>query len=387
MTVKFTPSFFSFSTFGIFVFLVSFGQSAAGQELQLKSVSTLKFLNSFVLPHDLQYKNTTVGGLSGIDWDPASDNYYLICDDRSHRNPARFYTAKIKVSAKGIDTVILKKTDVLRQKDGSSYPEKAATGSRTSDPESMRYNPLNRSLLWTSEGERLTDSDTVLINPAINIVSLKGQYLDTIPLPENLKMQLSESGPRRNGVLEASTFADNFRSLYLCTEEPLYQDGPRADLTRNKAFVRVYKFDMQQKLNTAQYAYELEPIPFPVTKKDGSMNNGVPDILYIGDNRLLITERAFSAGRKGANVKVFLADLSMAENIIENSSLISTPALAPVNKKVLLNMDDLGIYIDNIEGATIGPVLPNGHQTIIFIADNNFKDYEQNQFLIFEVIP
>jgi hypothetical protein len=387
MTVKFSPSFFAFSTISILVLLLAFKPPAAGQELQLKSVSQLKFLNSFVLPHDLQYKKTTVGGLSGIDWDPGSDTYYMICDDRSHRNPARFYTAKIKVSAKGIDTVILKKTVVLRQQDGSSYPEKAAMGSKTSDPESIRYNALNKSLLWTSEGERLTDSDRVLINPAINIVSLKGKYLDTIPLPENLKMHSNESGPRRNGVLEGSTFADNFRNLYICTEEPLYQDGPRADLIRNKAFVRVYKFDMQQKLNTAQYAYELEPIPFPVAKKDGSMNNGVPDILYLGKNRLLITERAFSAGRKGANVKVFLADFNRAENIIGNPSLISKPSTAPVSKRLLLNMDDLGIYIDNIEGATIGPLLPNGHQTLMFIADNNFKDYEQNQFLIFEVIP
>jgi hypothetical protein len=387
MTVRFTPSILALSTFGTVVLLLFFGRPAAAQELQLKSVSSLKFLNTFVLPHDLQFKKTTVGGLSGIDWDPVSDSYYLICDDRSHRNPARFYTAKIKVSSAGIDTVILKKTVVLRQQDGTIYPEKAVTGSRTSDPESIRYYPLNKSLLWTSEGERLTDSDVVLIHPSINIVSRKGKYIDTIPLPENLKMHVSESGPRRNGVLEASTFADNFQSLYLCTEEPLYQDGPRADLTPNKAFVRFYKFDMRNKLNIAQYAYELEPIPFPANKKEGSMNNGIPDILYIGGQQLLVTERAFSAGRKGANVKLFLADLSNAENIISNTSLISQPASRPVSKKLLLNMDDLGIYIDNIEGATIGPVLSNGHQTLIFIADNNFKDYELNQFLIFEVIP
>ena len=49
-------------------------------------------------------------------------------------------------------------------------------------------------------------------------------------------------------------------------------------------------------------------------------------------------------------------------------------------------MDDLGIYIDNIEGVTFGPTLPNGHQTLLFVADNNFNPLEQSQLLLFEVI-
>ena len=49
-------------------------------------------------------------------------------------------------------------------------------------------------------------------------------------------------------------------------------------------------------------------------------------------------------------------------------------------------MDDLGIYIDNIEGVTFGQVLPNEHRTLIFIADNNFNPLEQSQLLLFEVI-
>lgn len=49
-------------------------------------------------------------------------------------------------------------------------------------------------------------------------------------------------------------------------------------------------------------------------------------------------------------------------------------------------MDDLGIYIDNVEGVTFGPVLPNGHKTLLFVADNNFNPLEKTQFLLFEVI-
>lgn len=50
-------------------------------------------------------------------------------------------------------------------------------------------------------------------------------------------------------------------------------------------------------------------------------------------------------------------------------------------------MDDLDRYIDNIEGVTFGPILPNGHRTLIFVADNNFSGRQKTQFLLFEVIP
>ena len=49
-------------------------------------------------------------------------------------------------------------------------------------------------------------------------------------------------------------------------------------------------------------------------------------------------------------------------------------------------MDDLKIYTDNIEGVTFGPVLPNGHKTLLFIADNNFTVVEKTQVLLFEII-
>jgi len=353
----------------------------------LSSVSELKYINKYVLPHNLSFENTTVGGLSSIDFDPVTHTYYLISDDRSHINPARFYTASIAISEKGIDEVRITGVHTLRQKNGLSYPELTKHATKTVDPEAMRYNGRTKQLIWSSEGERIINSnDTTLINPSITIISTKGGEADSIPLPDNMRMRLTESGPRRNGVLEGLTFAGDFKTLYVNMEEPLYQDGPRADLVRNQAFIRIYQFDLKTKKNIAQYAYELEPIPLPPAKEGAEINNGIPDILWIGKNKLLVTERAYSGG-KGTNIKVFLADLSGADNIAGLKSIIKTPVAHPVKKKLLLNMDNLGMYIDNIEGATLGPVLPNGHQTLIFVADNNFNPKEESQFLLFEVIP
>jgi len=50
-------------------------------------------------------------------------------------------------------------------------------------------------------------------------------------------------------------------------------------------------------------------------------------------------------------------------------------------------MDVLGIYIDNVEGITFGPILPNGHRTLVLVADNNFAAFEKTQIFVFEIIP
>lgn len=360
----------------------------AARQTVVKTISSLRFINEWSLPHNLEYKQTIVGGLSGIDYDVERNLYYLISDDRSHKNPARFYTATIAISDKGIDSVSMTGVNYLRQQNGETYPELGKHVKLATDPEAMRYHVPGDRLYWTSEGDRvIKPSDTVLIDPTITSMTRDGKYADTVPLPENLHMQLKENGPRRNGVLEGLTFADNYRSLVVSMEEPLFQDGPQSAVTANDPFVRFYKFDLKTNVNVAQYAYKLAPVAFPSPLANGSAINGVSDILWLGNNKLLVTERSYTEGRPGTNIKVFVADLNGADNVLAVKSLIATPPKHPLKKRLLLDMDQLGIYIDNIEGATFGPLMANGHQTLIFVADNNFNDKEKAQFLLFEVIP
>lgn len=352
-----------------------------------KSVSNLKFLGEFVLPHNLKYDSTITGGLSGIDYDREHDRYYMICDDRSEINPARFYTAQIKISGYAIESVKISGVSFLQQQNGTLYPDRKLNTKYTADPEAIRYNPLSRQLIWSSEGDRVVKpDDTILINPSLTMVSTEGKYIDTLLLPPNLFMHSYEKGPRRNGVLEGLAFSDNYTSLYTNVEEPLYEDGPRADLKEDKAYIRLFKFDLKSRKNTAQYAYLLEPIPYAPVSADGEKMNGVSDILSVNNHQFLITERSYSEGRLGCIVRVFLADITKADNIMDVPSL-KTAAFRPAEKKLLLNMEHLGIYIDNIEGATFGPTLPNGHRSVIFVADNNFNAAEKSQFLLFEAIP
>ncbi len=355
---------------------------------QAETISQLKFLSEYDVPYNFQFKGTTVGGLSGIDYDAANNLYYLICDDRSAINPARFYTAKVFIKDKGIDSVSFIDVKNLLQPNGDVYPNNKQDKAKTPDPEAIRYNPVTKQLIWTSEGERIVKKkDTVLANPALTGITTGGSYIDTFPLPANLLMHATPNGPRQNGVLEGLTFANNYKHIFTNVEEPLHEDGPSALLYDTTAWIRLFKYKVSDKKLLAEYAYKLDPVAYPSIPADSFKINGVPDILSISKNKLLVMERSFSIGRPACTIKVFETDISSATDIKGNSSLQMNTNFTPATKKLLLNMDALGIYIDNVEGMTFGPILPNGHKTLLFISDNNFDGKEKTQFLLFEIFP
>jgi hypothetical protein len=70
---------------------------------QAPAVPALEYLGQLQLPPNSTFAGTTVGGLSGISYDPGRDCYYVISDDRSASGPARFYTVRLSVSERGVD--------------------------------------------------------------------------------------------------------------------------------------------------------------------------------------------------------------------------------------------------------------------------------------------
>ena len=376
-------------SFGLFLLILFNLSNATASTLRNDStIASLNFIGEYVIPHHQNFKETTIGGLSGIDYDSKNDIYFLISDDRSAINPVRFYTAKIKLSSKGIDTVQFLQVQWLLAPDGKSFPSSKQNPAHTPDPEAIRFNVKTQQLIWTSEGERIIKpGQNILTNSEIIISGLDGKFIGIFPPTQNQLMQPINKGPRQNGALEGITFANDYRTLYACLEEPLYEDGPRADIIKTNSWVRLYQYDVETRNNIAQYAYHLEPVARPTLLPNTFKVNGVSEILSVNDHQLLIVERSFSTGRLACTIKIFITDLGHAENIIANPSLLENPPSHYLTKRLILNTDDLGIYIDNVEGVTFGPTLPNGHRTLIFVTDNNFVPLEKTQLLLFEVIP
>jgi len=350
------------------------------------AITHLKFLNEYDIPYNKMFNNTAIGGFSGIDNGLKNNRYYIISDDRSEKNPARFYTVQILINKNKIDSVVFINSIFLRDKLGNFYPNSQTDPFHTPDPESIRFNPLNNNLVWSSEGERIETSQQIILeDPAITQINAEGNFIDTFQLPGLFHMKETKNGPRQNGVFEGLSYTNNFKNLFVSLEEPLYDDGAPASLNDSTGVIRIIKFNEKTKKPIAQFAYPVDPVAYPPFPLNAFKINGVSEILSVSDDQLLMVERSYSTGRLACTIKIFLADLSAAENIENVTSLKNIPVDKMISKKLLLNMNDLGIYIDNIEGMTFGPTLPNGNKTLIFVSDNNFNPFEKTQFLLFEI--
>ena len=353
------------------------------------TISGLKFVNEYVVPNGVEYQGTVVGGLSGIDYDRVRDEYYMICDDPSVKGPARFYTAKLLLNENGIDSVVFTGMTPILNPSGVPYPDITKDLLHSADLEAMRFDTVNQLFIRGSEGQRrVRDNVQDIQQPDIVIMDYNGRYLDSFPLPANMHLQAVEKGPRHNSVFEGLDFADDYKSLFVCVEEALYEDASKAGLGDSTSWVRFLKFDISSKKQVAQYAYEIDAIPYPANPPGAFKINGISDILYLGDEKFIVIERAYSTGRVPTDIKIYLGDAAGAENIAKIPSLKIQPAKRPIQKKLLLNVNNsLKRDIFNVEGVTFGPALPNGRRSLVLVTDNNFNGKEKTQFLLFEVLP
>jgi hypothetical protein len=350
------------------------------------AISGLKFLDEYQIPFKFQFNNTQVGGLSGIDYNEAEKKFYFISDDRSNTNPARFYTADIRISNSQIDSILFLSVDTLRQPNGTPFPSHRQFAFKSSDPESIRYHAGRKSFVWTSEGERTAKNNSdIFQQPFVYEMDRRGYFLDSLFIPSNLQMMVGETGPRRNSVFEGCSLSPDQRYLFVSCEEPLLQDGSPATTGFAGALARITKFDMSTKKATAQFAYPLDAIAHPPKPAGAFAINGISEILCLDDHQLLVVERSFSTGRLIQTIKIYLADISKASNVLQLSSLKTKKLLQQVKKKLLLDTDLLSRYIDNIEGICFGPLLPNGRRSLLLVSDDNFNPLQKTQVLLFEI--
>ncbi|WP_326567346.1 esterase-like activity of phytase family protein [Amycolatopsis rhabdoformis] len=348
----------------------------------------IRLIGEQIVPNALQFQGTTVGGLSSIDFDPRTGGYAFICDDRSAINPARFYTAKFSLDAHHLGPVTFTGTKPLLRPDGTPYPplaqndQSAPQNERTVDPEELRVDPWTGDYLWSQEGERTA---TTLIDPSIREAGRTGKYVRDLPIPADEKMTPG-AGPRQNLVLEGLTYAGLGSVVASEVEGPLLQDGP---LPTPEAGA-LSRLTLQSRFGPvlAQYAYPQEPVFAQSVPPTALGSNGVSSMLAvdpIDPTRYLMMERAFVPG-VGNKVRIYEIDTSGATNVLNVKSLVDAKHVKPVKKKLLLDVADFGVStVDNIEGMTWGPALPNGERSLVLVSDNNFSATQVTQVIALAV--
>ncbi|MGB5770832.1 MAG: esterase-like activity of phytase family protein [Crocosphaera sp.] len=344
---------------------------------------SLEFMGEETLPRET-FQETPIGGLSAITYDRQKNCFYALSDDRSQQAPARFYTLKINISPTDdkpvhIEKVTVENVTFLKDKLGQPYPR------QTIDPEGISLSPKG-TIFISSEG-----SPKRGINPFLGEFDrVTGQLQQQVPLPQRYLLatepEASPRGVEENLGFEPLTISatsilkdDPFR-LFTAIEGSLKQDtSPTPPRQIPLRLLHYVISTIGPPVIVAEHLYLLDETP------KGAIANGLTELLALPqEGSWLSLERTF--GINGFGAKLFQV---VNSNASETSSIVSfqdgVEGIKPLRKKLLWDLQDLDIKLDNLEGMTLGPRLADGSQTLILISDDNFNSEQKTQLLLFQL--
>ena len=342
-----------------------------------KSIGDLEYLGMVTFETGTMFQGTEVGGLSGITYDASRGVYYAVSDDRSQINDARYYTVAIDASDYALedgDVEFLSYTTLLNE-----------------DGEPFAANMID------AEGIALRASGQIFISseyrtgfdPFVKRFDWDGEQTATLPIPGKF-MPADDSGMHGNFSFESLAITPDNKVLWTASEAALKQDGdPSSPTTDSPA--RMIMFDAPKRQPLAEYVYVVEAIPNPPPPPPEpafSPDNGLVELVAVDNaGTLLAMERSFWH-RYGNTVRLFEVKTDGATDVSGYWSLDDASSYTPVSKRQVLELTpDTTPKPDNLEGATFGPMLPDGRYLLILISDNNFNPtpIQITQFIAYAV--
>ena len=364
------------------------------------SAQTLSYLGQQVLPTGAPFQNIPVGGLSSLDYNPATGHYLAISDDRSDVAPARFYElaldlTKFRRSADaGNDGVRFIAMTTIADLDGLPFARNQV------DPEGLRLDARRQLIYWCNEGQRKNGG---MQNPTVRRMHLDGKPAGEFPVPSYYfpvgsagGLAAGDMGVYNNLAFESIALTPDGRTLWTMTENALAQDDlPTAVGRPSRA--RLLSFDLDSGKAGAEYVYEVGPVAFAPAKPGDFATNGVADMLALSDHEFIAIERSYAVGAPtpgraahtgkptSNTIRLFHIDTTGATNVAGWPS-IKGRELVPAKRHLLLDLSTLKnddgspLAVDNLEGITFGPTV-NGKRTLILVSDNNFNPEQFTQFV------
>jgi hypothetical protein len=266
------------------------------------------------------------------------------------------------------------------------------------------YRPDHESLALLANGDLLVSSEgssrEPRLPPAIAEYGPHGEFIRLLPLRDRYVPETSgpmTHGARGNAGFESLTLSPDGRRLFTATETALVQDGEPASFaagTRARILEYVARHGTYEPAR--EFAYDVERLDTPPFAP-GVFVNGLVDLLALSRTTLLALERSYveDAANTARNInciRVFRIALAGATDISRIESLKDHPDVVPVTKTLLIDLakvqglnQQLVGTLDNFEGMTFGPLLPDGRPTLLLVSDDNFNKAQRTWFLLFAI--
>jgi hypothetical protein len=192
---------------------------------------------------------------------------------------------------------------------------------------------------------------------------------------------------RANKSLESLAMSPDARYLFTTSEIALPADGDAA--TRNEGTrLRIARIDRTTG-EVTEHAYLTDP-----AIADGA-DQGVADLCALAADEVLVLERGFAKGI-GNTVRIYRSTLD------ERSACRESPRLGPesafLTKSLFVDVAKLeprGVppapapqptpLLDNYEGITLGPRLPDGRRTLLLASDDNARPDQVARIVVLAV--
>lgn len=334
------------------------------------------------------FEDTLVGGLSAIAYDLQRDVFYAVSDDRGRFAPPRFYTLEAQTDFSDpatpmIASVTVTAVTTLKDREGNEYDRDRL------DSEALVLSP-RQTVLVASEGVAASQTPPVLNEYDLATGILKTEFrLPQRFIPAEATAETdTASGVRDNQGFEAMTLGptssagefEPFR-LFTATESALAQDYDVDPANPLVSRFLHYLIGPDQSSFIAEYAYPLSLEPL------GAVANGLTDLVAIDQGgHFLALERVY--GIRGFEIKLFQLATGGATDVSTSMSLPPLAGISPIQKKLVVDFSTLELpvaVIDNLEGMTIGPPLPDGSASLWLISDNDFSDEQTTQVWLFRL--
>jgi hypothetical protein len=331
------------------------------------------------------------GGLSAIDYSGTANRYYALSDrgagDGAASFPCRFHSIDLAYdpASKKLEFSLVG-TSMLRDSQSRSLTGSLLQLKGWKDPSRCpSYDPEGIRVIPSANG-----TPSVMISdeygPYIDIFSLDGHMLKSIPIPSTFALSERKEPPFQVGTftnrgLEGIAVTPTSKTIVGAMQGPLVQDGR---IENNKCFgiwTRWLVIDPTTSA-TKQLAYPLV-----------DESTGVSEVLSIDESKFLVLERDSLMGEQAKIKRIYLADTSKATDVSNIESLKSglPDGNVGIEKSLLIDLLDprFGFNGPNApekpEGIAWGPTLPDGRKLLIVCFDNDFQPTNMTIFAAFAV--